>query len=230
MPLPFEELSMLMVDTSTQACVIAVQHQGRIYEQCVVGNNLHSQVIFGQIHTVMDSAQIFLDDLDLIAIGEGPGSFAGLRIGIGVAIGLAYAHQKPVLALSSLRCLAASLDNTSNARVIMPAIDARMNEIYWGVYHVQDLRVAESVQVSTPQEVVQRMHQYPSIIACGNAWEVYRQQLAHGSWVGTDVCYPSAKGMKVAARYHYEQQGVITAIQFTPCYIRDKVAQATSGS
>ncbi|WP_053980300.1 tRNA (adenosine(37)-N6)-threonylcarbamoyltransferase complex dimerization subunit type 1 TsaB [Marinagarivorans algicola] len=77
--------------------------------------------------------QYTLSDVDAIACATGPGSFTGLRIALSVAQGLAYASDKPVISVNSLAAMTVPLKE-SQAALVLPLVDARMDEVYWGAY------------------------------------------------------------------------------------------------
>ena len=93
----------------------------------------HSQLLLGMIEEVLSEAGVLRDDLDAIVYDAGPGSFTGIRIGAGVAQGIALALEKPLFAISSLMTLAEAMvgEVGPNDR-ILAAIDARMEQVYWG--------------------------------------------------------------------------------------------------
>jgi tRNA threonylcarbamoyladenosine biosynthesis protein TsaB len=95
-------LNILAIDSSTEVCSVAFGNGADIFEEKNASRSGHSQTILELISTVLDNAQATLEELDLLAVDVGPGSFTGLRIGIGVAKGIAYAGRLPVAGISSL--------------------------------------------------------------------------------------------------------------------------------
>ena len=92
----------------------------------------HSKTLIPTINGLLDKAGISIRNVDLIAIDVGPGSFTGLRIGLSVAKGLAFAAEKPLVGVTSLDIMARGMPPTS--RMICPLIDARKNEVYAALY------------------------------------------------------------------------------------------------
>src|SRR5690606_25237009 len=88
----------------------------------------------------LDEAGIARGALDAIAVGRGPGGFTGVRLGVAVAQGLAFALERPVYAVSTLRALAAQVDANASASgsTVLAAIDARMGEVYLGLFALDD--------------------------------------------------------------------------------------------
>jgi tRNA threonylcarbamoyladenosine biosynthesis protein TsaB len=110
---------------------------------------LRDEMILGLIHTVSDepySSRLFrhldlllrdlsldLKDFDLVAVSSGPGSFTGLRVGLSAAKAWAEAYAKPVCGLSTLEAVAAQ--SRSSAPMLVPVLDARRQQLYYGFYH-----------------------------------------------------------------------------------------------
>ncbi len=92
----------------------------------------HSKTLLSSINGLLDQTGLNVRMLDLIAIDVGPGSFTGLRIGLSVAKGLAWAAEKPLVGVTSLDVMARSLPSTPLK--ICPLIDARKNEVYAALY------------------------------------------------------------------------------------------------
>ena len=98
--------TLLALDTATEACSVALLHNGQVFSRYAVIPRLHAQSILPMISEVLAEAGIAKTDLDAIAFGRGPGAFTGLRIAVGVVQGLAFALELPVLAVSNLAAIA----------------------------------------------------------------------------------------------------------------------------
>jgi tRNA threonylcarbamoyladenosine biosynthesis protein TsaB len=92
----------------------------------------HTRKILPMVQAVLEDAGISLSDLDAIAFGRGPGSFTGVRIGISVAQGLAFGAGVPLIGISTLAAMAQGAYRLDGAEQVLTAIDARMNEVYFG--------------------------------------------------------------------------------------------------
>ena len=131
-------MTILGIETATAVCGAAVTRDGRVVaEASVEQKNVHAEKLLGLIHSAMDEAGVALDELDGVAISIGPGSFTGLRIGLSVAKGLAYAASKPVVAVPTLKALAMRSFHAGNIEpsgFILAALDARRDEVYCQLY------------------------------------------------------------------------------------------------
>jgi tRNA threonylcarbamoyladenosine biosynthesis protein TsaB len=124
--------TLLALDTATEACSVAVLHDGRVHSHYEVIPRLHAQRLLPMIKQIMAEAGAPLSAIDAIAFGRGPGAFTGVRIAIGVVQGLAFGLDRPVLPVSNLAVLAQGAYRLHGARQVAAAIDARMDEVYWG--------------------------------------------------------------------------------------------------
>jgi tRNA threonylcarbamoyladenosine biosynthesis protein TsaB len=122
-------VNILALDTSTEACSVAIWSDGAVTDRFEYGTQ-HSERILAMVDELLAESGFALARFDAIAFGRGPGSFTGLRIGAGVAQGLAFGADIPVTPISSLAALAQGVD----APRVLAAFDARMNQVYCGAY------------------------------------------------------------------------------------------------
>src|SRR5688572_24121923 len=124
----------LALDTSTEACSCALSIDGVIAEDFEYCPRQHAQKILPMIHALMAKHELGFAQLDAIAFGRGPGSFTGLRIAAGVTQGLAFAAELPVIPVSTLAAIALEVRQTVSASHVLSCLDARIDEIYWGIF------------------------------------------------------------------------------------------------
>ncbi len=123
-------MKILALDTSTEYLSLALSVDDKVFVRELLAGQSHSQRILPLLRELLDEAGVELTDLDGIAFGAGPGSFTGLRIGCGVAQGLAFGANLPVVGVSTLLALA----QASGADHVIACLDARMGEVYHAVY------------------------------------------------------------------------------------------------
>ena len=130
---------LLAIDTATEMCSAALWVDGKLLQKSTVQPRLHAEFILPFIDELLDEAKISKNQINGLVAGQGPGAFTGVRIGVGVAQGLALALNIPVVAVSNLQTLAFTVYrqlDTSKSRIILVATDARMNEVYWAKYQL----------------------------------------------------------------------------------------------
>ncbi len=137
--------SLLAIETSTDACSVALSANGKRAVRHIVEARAHASMIMGLIDSVLEELSVGIHQLDGIVYGRGPGSFTGVRIAVALTQGLALGAALPVLGLSSLRAAAQqAMDAHDDARVLVLQ-DARMNEVYAGCYERDDNGLAHAV-------------------------------------------------------------------------------------
>jgi len=127
----------LQLETATSVCSVALSIDGiTTFSKEEIGQNLHASKLTLFIDEVIKSAGLAYGDLDAIAISKGPGSYTGLRIGVSTAKGLCYALNKPLIAIETLKMMAAGFaeQNTDYEGLICPMIDARRMEVYTTIF------------------------------------------------------------------------------------------------
>lgn len=221
-------MNLLALDTSTELCSVALWRAGEIVERAEWVGNRHSEVLLPMARGLMAECGMQLSDLDGLACGIGPGSFTGLRIGCGVAQGLAFAADIPVLGVVTLEAMALDLARRSGVANVLACIDARMNEVYAAAYRVE---------VGPPLEIVPPCVLPPARLCLppGGGWvgggtgfsaygEILRQGLG-GLLAGVEAdVHPRAGVLLDLARPRFEAGEGGPAETLEPFYVRDKVA------
>ncbi|MGO3800463.1 MAG: tRNA (adenosine(37)-N6)-threonylcarbamoyltransferase complex dimerization subunit type 1 TsaB, partial [Vibrio casei] len=92
----------LALDTSTENCSVALMINDQMFTRSEVAPRDHTKKILPMVDEVLKEAGISLHDLDALAFGRGPGSFTGVRIGIGIAQGLSFGAELPMIGISTL--------------------------------------------------------------------------------------------------------------------------------
>ena len=161
------------------------------------GRPTHSEHLLLLVDHVLKSASLGLDDVDGIAIGRGPGSFTGLRIGMSTAKGLAFAAVKPLWAVSSLAALALGLDahldnqpdeSPDRQTLVLPILDARRGEVFVGFYRVQNGTVEPVADecVMAPDKLRDAVQRVLNATACQRVIAVGDGTSVHADALGRD--------------------------------------------
>jgi len=146
----------IALDTATDACSVALHCDAGKFDRFEIAPRQHTHLLLPMVEAVLAEAQLRVKDLDLVAFGRGPGSFAGIRIATGAAQGLALAYETPVVGVSTLEAMAwRALEEAPSAEYILTALDARMDEVYWCCYRAADgeLKSLHEERVSAPADV-----------------------------------------------------------------------------
>jgi len=222
------ELKILAVDTATEACSAALLVGDKLFSRWEEAPRDHTRKILPMVQAVLEDAGISLSDLDAIAFGRGPGSFTGVRIGISVAQGLAFGAGVPLIGISTLAAMAQGAYRLDGAEQVLTAIDARMNEVYFGRYELIDDRmqlVGDEV-VSEPAALVDVRGKLAGPVTCvGTGFETYGETLSGlaDELAVSQVRFPAAEDMLPLARAAWLAGEAVPVEQATPVYLRDKV-------
>ena len=135
-------MKLLAFDTAGEWCSAALLIDGSVRFRAEHAGQKHSQLLAPMLDELLAEAGLSYRQLDGLAFGCGPGSFTGLRIACGVAQGLALGADLPVLAISTLAALAQQAFRQHGRRQILSAFDARMAEVYWAAYRIDQTDLA----------------------------------------------------------------------------------------
>ncbi|PRI54099.1 tRNA threonylcarbamoyladenosine biosynthesis protein TsaB, partial [Haemophilus influenzae] len=126
-----QNLTLLALDTSTEACSVALLYRGEKTHINELAQRTHTKRILPMIDEILANSGLGLNQVDALAFGRGPGSFTGVRVGAGIAQGLAFGADLPVIPISNLTAMAQAAFELHQAENVVAAIDARMNEVYF---------------------------------------------------------------------------------------------------
>lgn len=220
--------TILGLDTSTDACSVALWRNSQVIERFQIAPRRHAELILPLVHEVLAEANLTLAEIELIAFGRGPGSFMGVRIATGIAQGLSFGMNCKVIAVSSLQALSQIAFEQHGVREVIAAWDARMDEIYWGGYRVDDhglMRNFIAENLSPPEKIV--IPEKMKSVAAGNAWKVYADRLnvlQNFSAIYPDL-YPSASAIVRLANQLYAENQAVFSFEAMPTYLRDQVVR-----
>lgn len=219
----------LALDSSTDACSVALTINGKILHLFELAAKSHTQRLLPMVDQILSEANCSLTELDAIAYGRGPGSFTGLRICMGVVQGLAFGANLPVIPVSTLQAMARNFadENPGNKLPIMPALDARMDEIYWGLFDAKgEPEEGATEYVMAPIAVCdhERVRQLnKNFIAIGPGWHYAGLQPVASAEMILDT-YPHAKDIAVLAIEAFKLDKQMSIMDAQPVYLRDSVS------
>lgn len=213
----------LALDTSTDACTVSlVGEPGPAHEITIPVRTGHAGSLLPLIDELFSLSPIAKEDIDLIAVGIGPGSFTGIRIGIATAKGLALALDRPLAGVNTLDALARGA--LPSSLPMMPVIDARKSEIFCALYAPEGSSLTKPLNIR-PEELA-GMVTSPTLFM-GNAIPLYRETLSRtlgGNYVEApeDLWYPRAS---VIGRMAAEQRALGALAPAQPLYVRASDAE-----
>lgn len=221
---------LLSIETSAESCSVSLSIGENTWEKFELAPRRHAELILPMVRSLLAGAEWALGQVDCIAFGRGPGSFTGLRIGIGVVQGLAWGADLPVVPVSSLAAVAQAAlerDPSPGVRRVCVAMDARMQEVYTANFELDaDGFVIPSAEerVCPPGDV--RPEGAAGVCAAGNGFDVYPELKKLAGELGLCLadCWPRASAVSRLAARWLENNKPLPAAQAQPVYIRNQVA------
>lgn len=234
-------MNLLALDCSTEACSVALYRntsraaciEGQVIaEDFQLASREHTQRLLPMVEQVLAASETSLSQLDAIAFGRGPGSFTGLRIALGAVQGMAFGADLPVLPVSTLAGLAqTALENSVLSRQpcdqLIAAIDARMDEVYWASYRIEDglATVDGDEHLSAPAVLSAAIQPASRTVGAGSGWRCVdhagpSQQLI----LQLPDCLPRAGAIARLGDREARLGHFCRADQALPVYLRDEVA------
>ncbi|MEQ5237412.1 tRNA (adenosine(37)-N6)-threonylcarbamoyltransferase complex dimerization subunit type 1 TsaB [Proteus terrae] len=222
-------LRILAIDTATESCSVAVWNEGVVASRFEISPREHTQKILPMVKSALEEANITLQSLDALAFGRGPGSFTGVRIGVGVAQGIALGAELSMIGISSLATMAEGVFRTTGIKQVLVAIDARMGEIYCAQYQRND----EGVWIGEDTEAVMKPEQFIEALQlttgtwamAGTGWQAYPdlKEALPFTVVETEITLPVAQDMLPLAVTAWHEGKATKVEDAEPVYLRNEV-------
>ncbi|MDT8409795.1 MAG: tRNA (adenosine(37)-N6)-threonylcarbamoyltransferase complex dimerization subunit type 1 TsaB [Wenzhouxiangellaceae bacterium] len=217
-------MNRLVLETSSEACSVVLQTaHGMLLERATGEPRAHGRVLVPWIGELLAEAGLSYSQLDRIAVDRGPGGFTSLRLGLGVAQGIALAQDLPVHPVSSLAALALAARPTAYRGDVLAAIDARMGEVYWAWFRFDgDLpEPLGAEQLSAPAQV--EIIGEGEFIGVGSGFSAYAEIIEEAAGprlkqVDAEAA-PTARAVGLLA----ELSEPVAAHELEPVYLRDRV-------
>jgi tRNA threonylcarbamoyladenosine biosynthesis protein TsaB len=225
-------IKILAIETSTDACSVALLQDKSITEKYQVAPQKHTQLLIPMIDSLLQDAHLELKQLDAIAFGRGPGSFTGVRLAASIAQGLAFGAGLPIVVISPLRALAQQVYFQKQATKVMVAQDARMQEIYYGSYVLNQQQIMQENFPDTllRPETLPMPAEITDWWRAGNAWTVYADTITKGydRIPLANIIYPRAQEVALLASWDFLQGLAVKPEDALPIYLRNEVAKKKS--
>ncbi|CAM3746084.1 [Ribosomal protein bS18]-alanine N-acetyltransferase [Bordetella sputigena] len=242
--------TLLALETSSSRCSVALLRDvpggPAIATLEHEGAQEHAERLLPMARDLLRDAGLDAGDIEVVAFGQGPGGFTGLRVACGVAQGIAMAHDLPVVPIVSHLAVAAQVPARPEQAIVV-ALDARMEEVYLAVY-----RRAQGAADDTAWEVLAaplliaaaevvpwieahlddwraRTGLALSPVLAGDAWDAYATRMApHADWARYDAMRPHARDVARLALLAWRKGDTVPPEQAMPLYVRDRVAFTTA--
>jgi tRNA threonylcarbamoyladenosine biosynthesis protein TsaB len=210
----------LNIETATKNCSVSIAKNGEtiLCKEIAEEGYSHAEKLHVFIEEIIAEAKISVQDLDAIAVSQGPGSYTGLRIGVSAAKGLCFALNIPLIAVDTLQTLA-SQAKVSDGKII-PMLDARRMEVYSEIFNA-NLEIEREIQAEVIDENSFKDFT-ETIYFVGDCAEKCKQVLTKENFVFLeDIKYPSASAMSKISFDKYQKSDTVDVAYFEPNYLKD---------
>jgi len=225
-------VKLLALDTSSVACSVALQVDDELATCHEEQPREHTRLLLPMINGLLDEAGVASSDLDAIVLGNGPGSFVGMRIAASVAQGLAFASGLKIVPVSSMAAVAARVLADAAVDEVVVTQDAHMQQVYLGIYSPGDdgLPVEKAPERLHDLEPINEL-EIPSDarrVAAGFGWQRYPELLvANRDRISavSEVLHPCASDLLGMAKVAIANRQAVEPQDIVPTYLRQKVAE-----
>lgn len=218
----------LNIETSTKNCSVALVENGEVLslKEETSDQYIHSEKLHVFIQDCMAEAGRQLKELSAVAVGKGPGSYTGLRIGVSAAKGLCYALSIPLISEDGLSILANDFlaqNSIDENELVMPMIDARRMEVYTTAFNNAGVAL-EPIEAMVIEEGASLYPTYSKIHLLGDGSSKCKEILSDSRYVFHKLEYPSAVALGSIAQVKFENKDVEDMAYFEPFYLKDFIA------
>lgn len=216
----------LLLESSGTNCSVALAQDGEILAIREQNEGYsHSEHMASFVDEVFSQSAKRVEELDAIAVGKGPGSYTGLRIGVSLAKGLAYSHAIPLISIESLQVLALAAKHFARENdLIIPMIDARRMEVYTAIYNSNCERITPiKAQVLEPDSFAKEAENH-SLFFCGDGSSKYSKVCSAKNVVFIEGAFPSARFMLDLAEQKFRDSDFEDTAYFEPFYLKEFLA------
>ncbi len=221
-------MKILGIDTSALVATVALCEDEKplaIYSQkCGL---THSQTMLPMVKNVLDNTDTSIDEIDMIAVSEGPGSFTGIRIGISTVKGLAFGKNKVCVGVSTLEAMARTIAEFCKDAVICPVMDARRNQLYNALFQFRGeklIRLCEDRMIEAPVLARELDAMDQPVYFIGDGYDIMtKMKLSYQRETPAACRWQNGYGVAMAALALYdaaEDKSVFTDRLLRPEYLR----------
>ena len=215
----------LNIETSSKNCSVSISKNGKTVglEEQYFEKYSHSKSLHVFIDNLLKKTKLSPADLSAVAISEGPGSYTGLRIGASAAKGLCFALNIPLISLDTMHILSRRIECSEG--YIIPAMDARRDEIYYSIFKSNNCKIPELVEetnsIILTTDSFMNYFKSSTVNFVGNCNEKIMNFLNHENITFSDFMLPSANDMGILSNLNYTKKEFVDVSEFQPKYLKD---------
>ena len=212
----------LNIETSTKNCSVSIAKDAVLLslKEINTGDYSHAEMLHPLINESLKEVGLQFSDIEAVAVGKGPGSYTGLRIGVSAAKGLCFTNNIPLISINSLEVLANSLEVDEEAYVI-PMIDARRMEVYSAIFNIKFEFVRETKAEIINETSFDEQLDHKKVYFLGDGAEKCKGVINHPNAIFKDGLFPSAKEMASLSYKKYKKNDIEDVAYFEPFYLKD---------
>ena len=216
-------MKILSIDTSSNICTVAVLENYECKEEIIVDDaRNHSEKIMPVIEEALNKTNLNLTDIDLIVCDKGPGSFTGIRIGVGTVLAFQDSLNIPCIGVSSLEALAY---NVKNNGIICSLIDAKNQNVYFGLFEKNDYyKQLKDFSFLSIDEVILKLKKYDNITFVGDGTLIYKELLKN-NFNNCNFCNKNALSSYSLALAGLDKYNSNIKNNIMPLYLRKSQAE-----
>ncbi|MCI6496547.1 MAG: tRNA (adenosine(37)-N6)-threonylcarbamoyltransferase complex dimerization subunit type 1 TsaB [Anaeromassilibacillus sp.] len=219
-------MKVLAIDTSASPASAALVENQKIIGEFFINTKLtHSQTIMPMVESLLNCCETKLEDVDVLAVSAGPGSFTGIRIGIAAIKGMAYGAEKKCVPVSTLEAMAYC--HLYHNGIVCSVMDARCNQVYNGLFRVENgkvIRLCPDRAISIDDLIKELENVHENIILVGDGAELCNKAMAQTSVCAQlapfNVRFQNASAVAFAAEIQALEGKTISSKELMPVYLR----------
>lgn len=219
---PTKFMRILHLETSSKNCSVAISEDQKILCSCdeVSENYKQSESLHTFVQWALEGAEIDLSSIDAIALGMGPGSYTGLRIGASAAKGFCFGLNVPLIAINSLDSMVEPFIG-EDFDLIIPMVDARRMEVYCGIYDAKTGAVLGATEAKILENSSFDNFKDKKILFVGDGAKKAETLLQLPFAKYNSEVYPSAKYLVNKATEKFKNKDFEDVAYFEPFYLKD---------
>ena len=187
----------------------------------------HAKLLTVLIQQILEKNDMEVKDLDAIAVSEGPGSYTGLRIGVSAAKGMCYVSNKPLIAVSTLKTIAAGylkINKIAKDAVLLPMLDARRMEVYYAAYDGTLNEKKEATPMVVEENSFKEYEDFTQVIFIGSGAQKCSETVNVKNAIFVEDLPNKAEYMVALAEQYFVQKRFVDVAYFEPAYLKPFIA------